>query len=242
MPTSLLGEIAREPDGKFNQSVAEALENTSKIVLSGVGHTWVINTPDVPNATNTIVLYSGDRDSPPDLHTIIDQERDATAIETMFREGTEWAHLNDALTEVDHLMKDGATRQGPPEPEESLLTQQHPLSLTRKRKHGKTDCFVTTRSGKQSDPQVHEIGVEDEVPSDGQSGTLTKRSVVASAGTPAPTPVADWVGKQPEPQALDQLMLVKTPGGYTKNLKIYRDNKGHVRISVPKAQRISLTL
>ena len=148
VPTSLLGEIAREPDGKFNQSVARALENTSKIVLSGVGHTWVINTPNVPNTTNTIVLYSEDRDPHPDIHTTIDKERDATTIETMFREGTEWAHLHDALTEVDHLMKDGATRQGPPGPEESLLTYQHPLSLTRKRKHDKTDCFVTTRSGK----------------------------------------------------------------------------------------------
>ena len=54
------------------------------------------------------------------MHTIKDKERDAP----MFREGTEWARLHDALTEVDHLMKDGAARQETPEPEESLLACQ----------------------------------------------------------------------------------------------------------------------
>ena len=83
MSTSLLREIAREPDGKFNRSVAEALKNTSEIVLSGVGQTWIINTPYVSTTTNTIVLYSEDLDPHLDIHTIIDKERDATTIETV---------------------------------------------------------------------------------------------------------------------------------------------------------------
>ena len=127
-------------------------------------------------------LYSEDRDPHPDIHTIIDKERDATTIETMFREGTEWAHLHDALTEVDHRMKDGAARQEAPEPEESLLAYQHPIYLTQKRKRDEADFFVTTRSGKQSDPQIPEIGVEDEVSpmfSQGPSNLLKKNAPFA---------------------------------------------------------------
>ena len=172
----------------------------------------------------------------------MDQERDATTIETMFREGTEWAHLHDALTKVDHLMKDGAAREEAPEPEESLLACQHVTSVTQKRKRDEAECFVITRSGLESNPIPLEIGAEPEVTSDLKSGALTKRSVVASANTPAPAPFSEWVGHQPEPQALDQLMLVKTPGGYPIDLKVYRDDKGHVRIAVPKAQRTPLTL
>jgi len=81
----LSGEIAREPDGNFNQSVADALENTSKIVLSGVGHTRVINTPHVPTTPNTIVLYSEGLDPYPDIHIIIDNERHAPTVEAMSR-------------------------------------------------------------------------------------------------------------------------------------------------------------
>ena len=50
------------------------------------------------------------------------------------------------------------------------------------------------------------------------------------------------MGRPPTREALNQLMLVKTPGGYPKDLKVYRDSKCHVRIAVPKAQRISLIL
>ena len=43
VPTSLLGEIPRKADGSMDSTVAQAMTRTTKIVLTSMGHTWVIN-------------------------------------------------------------------------------------------------------------------------------------------------------------------------------------------------------
>ena len=88
-------------------------------------------------------------------------------------------------------MKDGATRKEASELQESFLARQLPIASYRKRTRDETECLVTTRSEKQSDPQTLEVGVASKITFGVQSGPLTKRSVVASASTPMPAPFSE---------------------------------------------------
>ena len=115
LPTTLLQRVQLRDNGTNDTGVQEKLDNTTKIVMSAMGHTWVINHPDIKKPEN-YVLYNEDTDVHLDKHLMIN--------------GREWPHLQEALHEVDRLMIDGATRSGAGADEDISLLDQ---------------CMTTTR-------------------------------------------------------------------------------------------------
>ena len=115
LPTTPLQRIQQRDNGTNDAGVQEKLDNTTKIVMSAMGHTWVINHPDIKEPKK-YVLYNEDTHVHLDKHLMIN--------------GREWPHLQNALHEVDRLMIDGATRSGASADEDIPLLDQ---------------CMVTTR-------------------------------------------------------------------------------------------------
>ena len=57
LPTTLLQRVQQRDNGTNDAGVQEKLDNTTKIVMSAMGHTWVINHPDIkkPKITFSIM-------------------------------------------------------------------------------------------------------------------------------------------------------------------------------------------
>ena len=59
LPTTLLQRVQQRDNGTNDAGVQEKLDNTTKTVMSAMGHTWVINHPDIKDPKN-YVLYNED--------------------------------------------------------------------------------------------------------------------------------------------------------------------------------------
>ena len=257
IPTTLLQEVQRLPDGKLDTSIQDKLDSTTKIVMSAIGHTWVINHPDIPKPKN-FVLYNEDKDAHLDEHLMIN--------------GKEWQHLKEALHEVDHLMIDGAARDKPgTSATEDLLdlslinTRSATKRLTaggfepspQASKKPKVVRFTTQSSG--SPPAFSAPGIPLKMqktpapaPAPGKRGAAPpqaptqvcakrlKPTVSVYNSVPSTRPFKAWIGEQPVPLPADKLIPVDAPPGFPVGIKAYKDKHGHVLIAVPKKDRIVL--
>ena len=58
VPTSLIPEVSRLPNGNPNTDVKRMMDSTTKIVMTAIGHTWVISHPAFKDKDNHQVLYT----------------------------------------------------------------------------------------------------------------------------------------------------------------------------------------
>ena len=226
VPTTLLGDIPRTADGKWDNAVALAMKSTTKVVLTSMSHTWIINYPPWWKEPQNLVLYTEDQDVHLDKHLML--------------EGKPWRHLNVALNELDKLMLDGATAK-------PASRHKKPQLQSGSAPPDSNECLVTTRSMAREQPagantkKRKRVNTRSNAQPSRQKRAPTSRKLLSIYGNAVNAdPYDKWVGEQPIPANADKLTEVTLPSEYPTGLKAYKDATGNVRIAVPKAQRIRL--
>ena len=246
IPTTLIREVPRTAEGKTDKTVLDRLEKSTKIVMSAIGHTWLINLPNVRLEQTNYVLYSEDEtvDYP---HVYYNKDENLHLDPHLMVGVKEEALLIEALYKVDVLLKDGASRKpNTSDLPECLAQTRSSLNLNQS---SSVDDEVT-RSHKISRPKgkVRFAPREDTdmclpcEPKQTLTKVCTKHKPVPTAFNkiPAPRPFTEWIGQQPTPGAADKMILVDTPPGYPEGLQVYKDENGNIRIPVPAKDRIVL--
>ena len=250
VPTSLINDIPRTADGQRDEAVAKALSSTAKIVLTAMGHTWIINHDSYRDQPKNLILYNEDQDIHLDNHLML--------------EGKPWKHLGKALHELDRLMKNDkpcqlqsvrsdktATRTSAKRAHDARQNPKTlPQSSPKRPRIEKADyCLVNTRSmARRLEPQRRDQEQDHNPspsrPNDNTANRLPNRSAAKRLTVFGKADPADsydqWVGQQPTPAISDKLTETELPKEYPQGLKAYTDTKGNVLIPVPKEQRIRL--
>ena len=207
------------------------MDSTTKIVMAAIGHTWVISHPAFKDKAIHQVLYTEE----------------------------------DEMRAIDRLMIDGAARcplgveitsPGIGGPETHKIGVEIPSPGLQ---CPPQECHVQTRSQRKSTPLValpsktrsrsSSSSNDKEQPTrksprrsnERQCKTRHRQLIDVYGKGPKVAPLEQWVGKQPEPQPRDKLLLTDTPDGYPKGLKFYRDEENRRRIAVPETERVPLT-
>ena len=110
IPTTLLQEIPRTAEGTIDKTVSSGLKRTTKIVMSAIGHTWLVNLPKVLSDVTNYVLYSEDRNIQYN-HVYYNKDDNLHLDSHLLVGAKEEALLIEALLKVDDLLKDGASRK-----------------------------------------------------------------------------------------------------------------------------------